>query len=124
MDDLVAHARAAQPSECCGVLIGKGDAVIEAVRIRNLAEGLSRYRLDPREHIDARREARKRGLDLLGFYHSHPRSAPEPSATDLAEAAYPDHLYLIVSLREDAAESRLFRISQEGYDEVPYVVSD
>jgi proteasome lid subunit RPN8/RPN11 len=47
---------------------------------------------------------------VAGFYHSHPRSAPSPSATDRAEASYPDHLYLIVSLAQDPPEVGLFSL--------------
>ena len=128
LTEIIAHARQALPAECCGLLVGTGDAILEAVRIRNLADSPGRYLLDPKEHIDARRAARQRGLDVAGFYHSHPRSAPEPSSTDLAEASYPDHAYLIVGLREDPAsgeaDARLFRLGANGFVSVPLVVVD
>ena len=73
----------------------------------------------------ARRAARQQGLEVLGFYHSHPHSAPEPSSTDLAEASYPDRVYLIVSVRETrahAADARLFRLLPNGFVNLPLVV--
>ncbi len=86
-----------------------------------------RYELDPTVHIDARRAARLRGLSVLGFYHSHPHSSPEPSPVDIAEASYPDSLYLIVGLGRDhvegAAEVRLFRLTPAGFVNVPFVVA-
>jgi proteasome lid subunit RPN8/RPN11 len=125
--EIFAHARQALPAECCGLLVGTGDVIREAVRIANVAVAPDRrYELDPKEHIDARRAARQRGLEVLGFYHSHPRSAPEPSATDLAEASYPDHVYLIVSAREIAADegtnARLFRLLPNGFVNLPLEV--
>src|SRR5262245_58106033 len=109
LDAMVAHAREARPAECCGVLLGNGDEVTEAVPTQNIATTANRFLIDPKDHIDARRDGRLRGLDTLGFYHSHPSSAAVPSATDLAEASYPDHLYGIVSLANDPAEVRMYR---------------
>src|SRR2546428_1991157 len=100
-DAIVAHAREAAPAECCGLLLGRGDEIVEAVRTRNIAEQPTRFLIDPKDHIDGRRDARRRGIDVVGFYHSHPHSPAEPSDTDRAEASYADHLYLIVSLASD-----------------------
>jgi proteasome lid subunit RPN8/RPN11 len=83
--------------------------IVEAVPTRNVADDPNRFLVDPKEHIDARREARRRGLEIVGFYHSHPHSAALPSATDRAEASYPGHLYAIVSLLCEPAEIRIYR---------------
>ena len=72
----------------------------------------TRFLIDPKDHIDARRAARGRGLEVLGFYHSHPHSPAWPSPTDVAEAAYPDAVHLIVSLDGGVADARLFRIER------------
>ena len=117
---MIAHAREARPSECCGVLLGNGDEIVEAVPTRNIAADASRFLIDPREHIDARRKGRRRGLETMGFYHSHPASAAEPSATDVAEASYPDHLYGIVSLARDPADVRIYSFEEGGFREVPF----
>jgi len=105
----VAHARDAAPAECCGLLLGMDDTIVEAVPARNIADRPTRFEIDPKDHLDARRTARSRGLDVVGFYHSHPHSAASPSATDLAEAYYPDLVHLIVSLVTDPPDTRLFR---------------
>jgi proteasome lid subunit RPN8/RPN11 len=91
--------------------------VTHACRARNLATDRNRFLIDPKDHFDARREARARGLDVVGFYHSHPDSAPLPSPTDLAEATYPDHLYLIVGLAGDEPDVRLYRLQACGFTE-------
>ncbi len=121
LDEVIAHARKAAPAECCGLLLGRGEAVVEAVRARNIADSPARFLMDPRDHIDARRDARGRGLDVLGFYHSHPRSPAIPSATDLAEATYPNHLYAIVSLAADPADVRLFRLDEGSFLPIRFV---
>ena len=65
-------------------------------------------------------QARTGGLDVIGFYHSHPRTPATPSASDLAEAWYPDHLYLIVSVRAEPAEVRLYRLGTGRFLEIPW----
>ena len=110
IEAMVAHAREAAPAECCGLLLGRGDAIVEAVRARNIADVATRFVIDPSDHFAALRNGRQRGLDVLGFYHSHPRSPAIPSETDVGEASYPDHLYAIVSLAADPADVRLFHL--------------
>ena len=119
-DDLVSHARDAAPAECCGLLVGAGDAIAEAVRARNVAADPNRFEIDPADHIQARRGARRRALEVVGFYHSHPRSPATPSATDLAEASYPGDLYLIVSLTVEPADVRVYRLEAGAFQDVPW----
>jgi len=97
------------------MLLGAPDVVTDACPARNLATDPNRFLIDPKDHIDARRTARARGLDVVGFYHSHPHSAAVPSQTDLAEAAYPDHLYLIVGLAGEQPDVRLYRLDAGGF---------
>ena len=119
---LIEHAREAAPEECCGVLLGRGEVIVEAVRARNMAEhATTRYLVDPKDHIDARREARTRGLEVVGFYHSHPRSGAAPSDTDVAEAAYPGCLFVIIGLGADPPEVRLFGFDHGNFHERPLV---
>jgi proteasome lid subunit RPN8/RPN11 len=107
---MLAHARQEAPRECCGLLIGEGEAVVRSVRARNLDAKAVRYLIDPEDHFAAIRGAREAGLEVVGAYHSHPSSAPVPSATDIAEAnSGPDFLYVIVSLVND--EVQAYRIA-------------
>ena len=122
IDDVVAHAHEAAPAECCGLLLGDRNLVVAAARTRNTAnDPTRRFEVDPQDHIDARRDARGRGLAVLGFYHSHPRSPAEPSPTDLAEASYPDHLYLIVSLAAAPPNLGLFRLEAGNFQPTAFV---
>ena len=124
IEAVVAHARAEAPRECCGLLVGTATAVSDAVPAKNLAEKATRFLIDPQDHIDAIRGARQHGLEVVGFYHSHPHSAPLPSETDRAEASYPDHLYLIVGLEDGRPELRLFRLRDGNFRELAFVTSD
>ena len=123
LDNIVSHARAAAPAECCGLLLGRGEDIIESARAANLSPDVNRFFIDPRAHIDIRREARQRGLGVIGFYHSHAHSPAQPSATDLREASYPDHLHLIVSVQFEPPDVRLFRIEEMSCREVPLTMA-
>jgi proteasome lid subunit RPN8/RPN11 len=99
-------AAAAYPDEGCGVLIGSFDtdsaAVLEATSGRNLSTDRlrDRYLLDPGDIQAADRRARARGLDVVGFWHSHPDHPARASATDSAQASglgWPGYAYIIVS---------------------------
>ena len=122
LDAMVRHAREAAPEECCGLLLGLGDEIVEVFRAANIAaDPSSRFLIDPADHFAARRVARERGLDVVGFYHSHPRSSSHPSPRDAAEFTYPGHLYAIVSLEAEAAEVALFRFEAGNFQRVPFV---
>jgi proteasome lid subunit RPN8/RPN11 len=121
---MVAHARRSAPAECCGVLVGAGDRVIEAVPAKNLSPDPNRFLLDPRTHIAAEREARGRGLAVVGFYHSHPHSAARPSPTDIAEASYAEAVHVIVSLAGSEPSVGVFKIGGDGAKSVPFEVTE
>ena len=124
--DLEAHAREARPAECCGVLIGTPGRVTESRRAANLSSDPHRFELDPQDHVRAIRDARGRGVAVIGFYHSHAAASPFPSAVDLAESSYPGALYLIVGFPANGERSamRAFLLSPNGYDEVALQVAD
>lgn len=116
--ELLAHAREEAPRECCGLLVGRGEAVERSVRSKNLDASSTRYLIDPAAHFAAIHRARAEGRDVVGAYHSHPASAPVPSPTDLAEAhSGSDFLYVIVSLVND--EVRAYRYDEGTSRECP-----
>lgn len=95
--------------------------MVDGIPTGNIADSPTRFLIDPKDHIDGRREARCRGLDVIGFYHSHPHSPARPSQRDLDEAGYPDHLYLIVGMHVDPPEIRLFMQDGGNFREVAVV---
>jgi proteasome lid subunit RPN8/RPN11 len=101
--DMVSHAEATYPNECCGVMLGSVDdvkIVRRAVVLENVAEGSqrARYELSPEDLIRANRAAREQGLDLIGIYHSHPDADAYFSKTDL-ENSYPWYSFVVLSVR-------------------------
>ncbi len=84
--------------ECCGVLMGDREQIADALPAHNIADQPeSRFLVDPLDHFNALRAARARGLDVVGFYHSHPDHPARPSQHDL-EQAWPNFTYIIVSV--------------------------
>lgn len=107
---IVAHARADAPLECCGLLIGSGETIVESYPVKNTRRSPVAFEVDPAGHFAAIRKARAAGLAVIGAYHSHPRSPAAPSETDIREANDPEFVHVIVSLVSDPADVRAFRI--------------
>ena len=124
LETILAHAHAETPRECCGFLVGNTCQIRDAVAARNLATAPTRFLVDPQDHINTLRAARQRGVEILGFYHSHPYTPALPSETDRAEASYPGYLCLIVSLAAEPADARLFRLVGGNFAEVQFVTID
>jgi len=95
------HGEETYPNECCGVLLGHaggdGTMVIDAVSAENTRSDSAhnRYQIAPQELIRIQQQARHRGLDIVGFYHSHPDHRAEWSKTDLEEAHWIGCSYVI-----------------------------
>ena len=106
--ELLAHARAEVPNECCGILWGRAGRLEGMARADNPRASPYGYELDSKSLLRANE------LDDEGFevavYHSHPRSAAKPSQTDINLATYPHWTYVIVSLAEEPAV-RAWRIA-------------
>lgn len=116
---IVQHARRESPRECCGFIIGGQGIVDQAVAATNVEPGTTRYQIDPGEHIALRRALRATDRNILGVYHSHPAGSAQPSATDVAEAHYPDWAYVIVGLRGSRASIRAFYLAAPQVIEIP-----
>lgn len=119
IDSMVAHARQEAPLECCGLLMGRDGRITRLRRMRNLARSPLRYEMASRELFHFFRDLRGSGLQHLGIYHSHPSSKAYPSATDVAQAFYPDCTYVILSLlAPDSPSVRAFSIVEEVVTEL------
>ncbi len=110
LDAINAHAEADYPHECGGLLLGRLDAdgnkaVVETLPMENTADVETRHDrvlIDPRALMLADRKAREKGLDIIGYYHSHPDDEAVPSQFDL-DHALPVWSYIIVSVRNKKA---------------------
>jgi len=99
-----------RPSECCGLLSGEDSVITDIHPLRNDAQTPeTRYSAAPEDLFAATRKIRESGHKMLGIYHSHPRTAPYPSPSDVEMAFYPEAVYFIVAL-EPRVELRAYRI--------------
>jgi len=112
--EIVDHARAEAPRECCGLIGGNGEDIRTVYPLRNIAaDSLVTYEAAPEDLFAAQRAMRERDEQLLGIYHSHPRAKnPEPSPTDIRLAYYPSAVYFIVGLDDTEPCLRAFRIPE------------
>lgn len=112
-EEIVAHLRHALPNEGVGLLATDADAgVRRAMRFfpgRNIDASPTRFTMEPREVLEAFDAIRAAGWALGAIVHSHPATAPAPSATDAREAHYPDAYLLIVSFAQTAAIARAWK---------------
>ncbi len=109
-DALRAHGEETYPHECCGVMLGHGAGeqertVVEVMRCGNTRDDRpqDRYHIDPRELVRIQRQGYERGLDIVGFYHSHPDHPARWSQTDFAEAHWIGCSYVITSVEKGRA---------------------
>ena len=121
-DDIVAHAQADAPNECCGMIAAAGGEATRVYRAANAAASPLRYEFEGREQLRIQTEIEDAGWELGAIYHSHTRSPPSPSQTDINLAFYPDSLYVIVGVAGAAPEVRAFRIVDSRVEEVELAV--
>jgi [CysO sulfur-carrier protein]-S-L-cysteine hydrolase len=104
IDEMVTHAREDLPNECCGMVGGRDGEATEVVRVANSAASPLRYEMDPQGQYNALKLIEDGGNELLAIYHSHTKSAANPSQTDVNQAvAWPEQVYVIVSLADEDA---------------------
>ena len=124
LDEIVAHARADAPNECCGMIAARDGAAVAVHRARNAAASPLRYEMDGMEQYKIQTAIEDAGLELGAIYHSHTRSAPEPSQTDINLAFYPDALYVIVGVAGAEPDIRAWRIADGQVSEATLEVED
>jgi proteasome lid subunit RPN8/RPN11 len=109
-DELRTHGEETYPQECCGILLGTSAenhlTVAQLLRAGNTRtdSAHNRYNIAPQELIAAQRQARKAGLDIVGFYHSHPDHPAQWSPTDFAEAHWFGCAYVITAVEKGHAQ--------------------
>lgn len=131
------HGEETYPNECCGVLLGKSVAgesdsaaaihgapatnhVHRIVRAGNTRtdSAHNRYHIAPQELVKIQRQARGLGLDIVGFYHSHPDHPAQWSKTDFAEAHWLGCSYVITSVEQGKAQlTNSFLLSGTGEED-------
>lgn len=137
-DKLRGHLEAGYPNEACGIFVGEIDGadkrVVEVIPVANAWAALEgegdghdlrdRFSIDPRDIVKADRDASKRGLDIIGFFHSHPDWPATPSETDRLWA-WPVVSFMIVSVEQGlagAARAWVLRDGRDAFDEESLIV--
>lgn len=133
MDEILGHARAEHPNECCGLMAGIMESgrveVKRLYKIKNIDASPVSYVFDPAAQIKAMTAIESDGLKLVGIYHSHPSSPALPSMTDINRAFFPGTrdlnfpgaVYLIVSMSASVPEVRAFDITEHAVERVEIV---
>jgi proteasome lid subunit RPN8/RPN11 len=124
-DEIVAHARAEAPNECCGVVAANGDGSARQVfAARNKHASPLRFEIEGLDLLRINNEIDAAGLEIGAIYHSHTRTAPEPSQTDINGAAqWPGALWVIVGLAtDDEPDVRTWAIEDGRVTQVELVV--
>jgi proteasome lid subunit RPN8/RPN11 len=100
-DAIQAHGSEGYPDEICGLMLGNDHVVTDVRRARNIIVERSRdrYEIDPLDQIRIQREADAIGLDVIGYYHSHPDHPAQASRFD-TERAWAGYVYVIVSIEK------------------------
>jgi len=125
---ILSHCLGGLPDEACGLIAGDGAAgeVERCFPTRNVAASAKLYAVDPREHLQAEREAELLGLQIVGVFHSHTHTDAYPSATDVEQASTPlsdpSWHYVLVSLRDTHPMLRSYRIVDGKIEEESVVV--
>lgn len=120
---MIDHARKEAPNECCGILAGDGEVISSIYRVESEDKGPRTFFMVPEEQFEVMMDIEKKGLEMMGIYHSHPAMPPAPSAKDIEMAFYPDCLYFIVSVWEDREPAiKAFTIVEGRVDEVEYTI--
>jgi len=109
---LIEETRKKHPKEACGILFGdlksEGPIVRKIVPVRNVLESMTNFRIDAEEFMGSLSEAEREGMELIGFFHSHPAAA-HPSVTDAKYMKlWPESIWLIISsINHDTAAFRI-----------------
>lgn len=130
-DEIVAHALDEAPNECCGMVASAGGEARRVLRATNIHASPLRYEIGAGEMYRLLGEIEDEDLELGAIYHSHTRSAPYPSQTDvniavppeLGTPLWPGTIYVIVGVGGTEPEVRGFQIDADGVAEVALSVS-
>ncbi|MBQ8521850.1 MAG: M67 family metallopeptidase [Bacteroides sp.] len=110
MEEIVSQARRELPDESCGYLLGEEGLAMVNYPMTNADHSPEHFSFVPQEQFAAIKSARKRGLKVVGNWHSHPSSPSRPSVEDIRLAYDPDITYFILSLASEEPVLNAFRI--------------
>jgi proteasome lid subunit RPN8/RPN11 len=121
-DVMVAHALQDAPDECCGIVSSRDDEAVEVFQMENVFHTPFKYKMDDMELYRVVMGIEDAGLDVGIIYHSHTRSEPYPSQTDINLAQYPDSIYVIIGTSTPEPLVRAYTIRNQQVSEVELTV--
>ena len=111
LNEMLIHVSGLWPEEACGLIGGRDRQAVRLYPVENVRHSPVAFEMEPLQQIKAMLAMEAEGLELIAIYHSHPNGPARPSATDVANAYYPDAVQLIISLADRARPSvRAFTI--------------
>jgi [CysO sulfur-carrier protein]-S-L-cysteine hydrolase len=121
---MIDHLQSGLPNEACGILGGKDNRITEIYPTTNIDENPRvRYLIDPKGQFATIKDMRKKGLEMVAIFHSHPESQAYPSVTDVGLAYYPEAYYIIVSFKDRMnPDAHAFRIIDGKIEEHPIII--
>jgi [CysO sulfur-carrier protein]-S-L-cysteine hydrolase len=126
LDELIAHAGEDPKIECCGLVAvedGIGKRAVRVYRAENIHASALKFEIDPMEQLKLTNTIEEQGWEIGAIYHSHVRSEPYPSQTDISFAAnWPGLEWVIVGLAGEETEVRCYLIEGGEVREVPLEV--
>jgi [CysO sulfur-carrier protein]-S-L-cysteine hydrolase len=109
---ILSHCLGGLPLEACGLLGGHPETgeIEKCYPTRNAARSARFYTVEPKDHLHADLDAEKRGIEIIGVFHSHTHTDAYPSPTDIERAPDPAWHYVLVSLRDSHPVLRSYGI--------------
>lgn len=117
--------KAKAPEEACGLIAGEGNRSRLVIPVTNILHSPVRFRMDPKEQLDAFLMVEEKKLEILAVYHSHPHGIDKPSITDFEEVTFTGIIYLIWYMQTEEWQCRGYLMaSRNDAREVPVIISN
>lgn len=123
INEIIDHCRAELPYEACGIISGVNNTVISVWRMQNESKSEKRYFVSKGNVQNIFDEILKKGEDVIGIYHSHPKTSPIPSKYDLLNHPYPKVQMIIVSLKNKKPVIKSYEIINQHFLETTLIVN-
>lgn len=113
LDIIVKHGLSELPNEACGYLAGTNGLVNHSYQLTNIDHSPEHFSFDPSEQFQTLKDSRKKGMEIIANYHSHPETPARPSEEDIRLAYDPEISYVIISFATKKPDIRAFRIKND-----------
>ncbi|WP_026561685.1 M67 family metallopeptidase [Bacillus sp. J37] len=122
-EKIIDHCCSEQPYEACGIVSGVNDIVSSIWKLKNESKSLNRYFVSNEKVQNVFDEIFNKGENVLGIYHSHPKTSPIPSEFDLINHPYHDVKMIIISLKKKKPVIKCYEIVNKSFFETTLIVN-